>query len=362
MIITQQHGNEPAATEAAMKVLAWLSFSHRSSVDTILDKLNILMLIRANPDGGEPNVKRCDINPATGSVITKDCAMIRENVNPYAGGGFAANSEAGFSGVVGHGYDLNRYHFVNLQSPIRPQETQAMVAAALAFNPEVILDLHGDLHKTDCQINPFSINPGQVLGQLPTAECFAPDNAEDTRLISPFADAIFSAEKEYLAQSLAVNVMEKVSQQFKGSVGRFSQIQLGNSDLSVGSPANYQLIGAVSAGWETINFSTKLRADVVAVENYQPVMGVNSGLPDPAILNKQININRVALVEALLSLAEFKDNAPTDGNGFCDYPLAAGLQAELSPELWGPAATNGEVIIPMSPLLGIPQIISGNCP
>ncbi|WP_448248567.1 M14 family zinc carboxypeptidase [Thalassotalea agariperforans] len=362
MIITQQHGNEPAATEAAMNVLRWLSFSYRKSAKEILNKLDILMLIRANPDGGEPNARHCAITPATGEVLSQDCAMIRQNVNPHAGGGFAANSEAGFSGVVGFGYDLNRYHFIDLASPIRPVETQAMVATALAFQPEIVLDLHGDLHKTDCVIDYTSINPGQVLGQLPTANCLENESNHEQRLISPFADAVFSPEKEYLAHSLAVNVMNQIASRFNGSVGRFSQIQLGDDNLSDGAASNYQLIGAIHAGWETANFDTTLRADVIAVENFQPVIGVNSGLPAPELLRKQIRINQVALVEALTSLAEFSDNAPTDSNGFCDFPLTTGLKASLSPLMWGPAATNGDVIIPMSPMLGVPQIISGNCP
>ncbi|MGJ8694215.1 MAG: M14 family zinc carboxypeptidase [Thalassotalea sp.] len=362
LVITQQHGNEPAGTEAAMYALRWLSFSRQQSAKNILDKLNILVIVRANPDGGEPNPRACEMNPATGSVISKDCAMIRENVNPAAGGGFQANTEAGFSGVVGHGYDLNRYHFVDLLNPIRPVETQAMVATALAFQPEIILDLHGDLHKTDCVIDYTSINPGQVLGQLPTANCYQDDQPADQRLISMFADAVFSSDAEHLAQSLAVNVMEKVAGRFDGSVGRFSQIQLGSTDLSIGSPANYQLIGAINSGWETANFSSDVRADVIGFYNFAPEIGVNVGLPDASLLRKQIRINKVALIEALSSLADFKDNAPTDGNNFCDYPLATGLQVELQAEMWGPLATEGEVTIPMSPLLGIPQIVSGNCP
>lgn len=362
LIITQQHGNEPAATEAALRTLVKLGFSPSQSVHHILEKLNILMILRANPDGGEPDAANCAMLPATGSVLTQDCAMIRENVNPAAGGGFLANSEQGFGGVVGQGYDLNRYHFVTLTDAIRPVETQAMVATALAFQPEIVLDLHGDLHKTDCVIDYTSINPGQVLGQLPTAECYQPDLSEDMRLISPFADAVFSPIAENLVQSLAVDVMTKVDEKFEGSVGRFSQIQLSANNLGAGAAANYQYIGTAHAGWETANFSKQLGAAVVAVENYQPVISVSAGLPDPSHLDKQIKINQTALLTALKSLAQYTDEVPTDGKGFCDFPLASGLLTELPLQQWGPLATNGEVTIPMSPLLGIPLITSGNCP
>lgn len=56
MIITQQHGNEPAATEAVLEVIQWLSNSRRKAEKDILDKLDLLVLVRANPDGGEPDL------------------------------------------------------------------------------------------------------------------------------------------------------------------------------------------------------------------------------------------------------------------------------------------------------------------
>lgn len=94
----------------------------------------------------------------------------------------------------------------------------------------------------------------------------------------------------------------------------------------------------------------------------QPQIGVNPGLPDPSFLSKQIWINRVALFEALATLANYSDNAPSDSSGFCDYPLAQGLQASLPVEHWGPQATNGSVLIPIEPSIGVPLYISGNCP
>lgn len=170
--------------------------------------------------------------------------MIRQNVDPTAGGGFTSNSEADFSGIVGRGYDLNRYHHVGLEFPIRPVENQAMVAVALAFQPEVILDLHGDLHKTDCQLDFASVQPGQVLGLLPTAECVEPNLADDFRLLSPFADAQVDSTQEYIVKNLAVNVMKRTEEIFEGSVGRFSQLQLGSGNINSGASTSYQVIGA----------------------------------------------------------------------------------------------------------------------
>ena len=362
MIITQQHGNEVASTEAAMRVIHWLSFSHSKSVKAILESLNILIVVRANPDGGEPDPENCDIDPLTGAVIDNDCALIRQNIDPTAGGGFTTNSEADFSGVVGRGYDLNRYHHVGLDKPIRPVETQAMVAAALAFEPKVILDLHGDLHKSDCQLDYTSIVPGAILGILPTGECLSPNSTEDFRLLSTFADAKVGSPEESLIQSLSADIMHSVQQRFQGSVGRFSQIQTGAGNISSGATASYQQINAAAGGWETANFSEEIRADVIAIIQGQPIIGFVPGLPEPTWLNKQIYINSFALLKALTTLAEYTQQPPIDGQDFCDFPLANGLIANLPERYWGEAATDGSKMVPISPEIGVPIYISGNCP
>ncbi|UPW18650.1 hypothetical protein M0C34_20950 [Agarivorans sp. TSD2052] len=362
LVITQQHGNEPAGTEAALSITRWLSNGFGSSVQRILQRLDIVILLRANPDGGEPDAQHCSFNPQPGTVISQDCALIRQNVDPQAGGGFTGNSEADFHGIVGRGYDLNRYHHVALDKPIRPVESQAMVATALAFMPEVILDLHGDLQKTDCQLDLSSINPGQILGSLPTVECSTDKRQKDFRLLSPFADAQTGTQQERVAQSLAAKVMKKIDRLFIGSVGRFSQVQLGAGNIGSGATGSYQLIGAVAGGWETVNFSTDLRADVVAIVAGQPQIGVNPGLPEPRLLNRQIWINRIALYHALDTLASFEVTPPTDTGDFCDYPLAQGLRANLPEEYWGINATSNEVLIPIEPSIGVPLYISGNCP
>ncbi|NQZ22935.1 MAG: hypothetical protein HRT53_12880 [Colwellia sp.] len=362
MIITQQHGNEVASTEAALKVIKRLSKAKRRKLKNVLEKLDLLILVRANPDGGEPDINNCATDPQTGTVITENCALIRHNVDPSAGGGFLSNSEVDFAGVVGRGYDLNRYHHVDLNHPIRPVETQAIVAAALAFQPDVVIDLHGDLHKSDCTIDYSSINPGQVLGQLPTANCITPELKSDARLLSPFADAQPGSEQEFLVQSLSASVMRKIDRRFRGSVGRFSQIQSGGGNISSGVTSAYQLIGAGATGWETVNFDVEMRADVIAIVNGQPVIGFITGLPDPALLKKQIKINRVALMHALKTLAYYHDQTPTNGSNFCDFPLASGLIANLPPKYWGDSATEGTVMVPMSPEIGLPLYISGNCP
>lgn len=362
LIITQQHGNEPAATEAVLKVLRRLSRVPLSHETDILGRLDILVIARANPDGGEFDPRRCSIDPGVGTILESDCAFIRQNVDPLAGGSFAANSDLDFAGVVGRGYDLNRYHHVDLDKPIRPAESQAMVAAVLAFRPDVILDLHGDLSKTDCQLDFSSIVPGQVLGLLPTAQCLQSGQKADQRLLSVFANATVDTPEERLVQHLGVSVMQATAKKFKGSVGRFSQLQLGAGVVNGDGSGGYTGLGIASAGWETLSISKDIRADVVAVVAGEVVVSVNPGLPDPRLLRQQIRINREALMTALSSLAEFAENVPDTASDFCDYPLASGLLVELQPKYWAEAATAGQVLVPIAPAIGLPLLISGNCP
>ena len=362
LIITQQHGNEPAATEAVLKVLRWLSRPNVRPVEEILERLDIVVIARANPDGGEFDPRRCTIDPAIGAIIDSDCAFIRQNVDPLAGGAFAANSDLDFAGVVGRGYDLNRYHHVDLDKPIRPVESQAMVAAVLAFRPDVMLDLHGDLSKTDCELDFGSIAPGQVLGLLPTAECLQPDNKAERRLLSIFANATIDSPEELLVQHLGVSVMRATDKKFKGSVGRFSQLQLGAGVVSGGGSGGYVGLGIASGGWETLSISKDIRADVMAVAAGEPVVSVNPGLPDPRLLQRQIRINRLALKTALSTLADYDEQGPDTASDFCNYPLASGLLVELQAKYWAEGATAGQVLIPIAPAIGLPLLISGNCP
>ena len=105
MFITQQHGNEVQSTEAALKVIKNLANSENPQTLNILEKLDILFIVRANPDGGEPS-SDCFIGTPLGAVIQEDCAMTRTNVDPQAGGAYSEVSENDFFGTVGVGYNV----------------------------------------------------------------------------------------------------------------------------------------------------------------------------------------------------------------------------------------------------------------
>jgi hypothetical protein len=90
MIITQQHGNEVMTTEAALKLIQFLSTGSARARE-ILDRLYVLIVPRVNPDGAE--------------------MYWRYNVDEDAP---ARNTSEGFytSWTAGIGWDVNRYHWV----------------------------------------------------------------------------------------------------------------------------------------------------------------------------------------------------------------------------------------------------------
>lgn len=167
--ITQQHGNEYIETEAALSFLRRLSHTYFPRIKNIAEEISLLMIVRANPDGGEPDPDRCQMGtpfppPAEPNY---DCAFYRFNIDPTAG---TMPTDDPFRGAYGVGYNLNRYHVANLDKPVRPVENQAMVAAIKAFAPSFILDFHGDLPKVTCDIDPESITP-VVPGLLYDSVC-----------------------------------------------------------------------------------------------------------------------------------------------------------------------------------------------
>ncbi len=92
LLLAQQHGNEPAGGEAAL-VLAQSLATERSA---LLDRVNVVIMPRANPDAAE--------------------RFGRESAN---------------------GIDVNRDHLL-----VRTVEVQAITAAVLRYSPQVVLDLH----------------------------------------------------------------------------------------------------------------------------------------------------------------------------------------------------------------------------
>ncbi|MBU5485754.1 hypothetical protein KQI86_15650 [Clostridium sp. MSJ-11] len=126
MIITQQHGNEPLGTEAALEVLKFLSTGNKN-VQDILKEVTVYIVPRVNVDGTE--------------------VQHRYNVDPTA-------PKVNYA-VEGVGYDMNRWHWQNWEDsplykkdggktyPTNPvPEAVAVLNAYKEIKPEWVIDLH----------------------------------------------------------------------------------------------------------------------------------------------------------------------------------------------------------------------------
>ncbi|WP_136798590.1 MULTISPECIES: M14 family zinc carboxypeptidase [Desulfosediminicola] len=136
MIMTQQHGNEQMTTEAALQVLQQLATGN-SKVMSILDKLYVLMIVRANPDGAVLDT-RGNTDPSapprnSGSCFASDGTVIDELLDQ--GRGVYSTTFVDADGVLQSDYDINRYHWHDWS-----QSDQVVCNPGLsgpAFDPDV---------------------------------------------------------------------------------------------------------------------------------------------------------------------------------------------------------------------------------
>jgi len=93
LIVAQQHGNEPAGSEAALVIAQRLA---GGDLRPLLSRINVLVIPRANPDGGEAFVRDTSVR-----------------------------------------IDMNRDHLL-----LRTSEARALAAAARQYVPDVVIDAH----------------------------------------------------------------------------------------------------------------------------------------------------------------------------------------------------------------------------
>ncbi|WP_051271270.1 M14 family zinc carboxypeptidase [Shimazuella kribbensis] len=114
MYVTQQHGNEPLGTEAALHLLKNLGSSNQPEVKKIRDEITLYVVVRANPDGAEK--------------------FWRHNYDPDATPEF---------GLKGEGYDMNRYHSPNMLPKNNPVPEAAAIRSAYdRYKPDIVVDYH----------------------------------------------------------------------------------------------------------------------------------------------------------------------------------------------------------------------------
>lgn len=383
IVTTQIHGNEPASTEAVLSFLK--SFKHRSRrTRKILSKLQLLFVIRANPDAGEPS-GTADV--PLRAPFTESSGFFRHNVDPQAGGGFKEDTENSFFGVVGRGYDMNRYFFVRLDGAIRPLETQAIVAALHAYRPHILFDMHGDVQKALCDIDENSVVPASVIGFLPSAKCkppgktiptvltdrertvvgslFAEDRASASNMLA--GEGFILSDSERLIRKIATRAFQRIEPRIAGHLARFSQIIPEDPDFTAKSIGKAVVeIGVISSGWEVLNFATPVRAAVSSVSmvngSIVPQLALDTYLTEPCFLRDNICMHELLLREMLgqtrnAMFADFKDE------GFCKLPAIDGVIVSAPKSLgWGSASTDGDVLAPTNKKFGVSTIVSGTCP
>eukprot|EP00177_Eucheuma_denticulatum_P002067 GFKZ01003701.1.p1 GENE.GFKZ01003701.1~~GFKZ01003701.1.p1 ORF type:complete len:549 (-),score=47.80 GFKZ01003701.1:256-1902(-) len=379
IITTQLHGNEPAGTESAFRVLSKLT-TRRRYWRRILRRLDLLFVVRVNVDGGEPTANAF---PSLGTPFLESSGFFRQNVDPSAGGGFVGLTEEDFFGVVGRGYDLNRYNYVALDQAVRPVESQSLVAVVHAFQPHFIFDLHGDVQKTVCEVDPESVVPNDLLGILPSAKCRPPTSevptlvTERERMVEssviPLDEGDFTnfptaEQRRSIVQSrfLASSLVRSLDPLLKGSMVRFSQLQVGAGRLSGGlfSTAGVPL-SAVGLALEVTNFGTALRPAVLGVTGaQQPVISPDTFLIEPCYLLDNICIYEALLEKTLSTTGLLAQRVVEDDLGFCSIPFASANVVSFPSGLgWPTALVRQEAtLVPSSGEFGVPVQIIGSCP
>jgi predicted deacylase len=113
LYITQQHGNEPLGTEAALQLLQRLG-NGGAGWDAILGKITLLVIPKVNPDGAE--------------------RFQRENHDPDCSGAFC---------TPGVGFDVNRWHDPAVAPEANPvPEAAAVQRVAIRYQPDMVVDYH----------------------------------------------------------------------------------------------------------------------------------------------------------------------------------------------------------------------------
>ena len=331
--ITQQHGNEFIETEAAFSFLRKLSKLNYSQIRKIQREISLLMIVRANPDGGEPDETRCQIGtPFPPTPGDYDCAFYRFNIDPTAGTLPTADP---FRGAAGVGYNLNRYHMANLDQPIRPVEAQAMVAAILSFQPHYVMDLHGDIPKVTCEIDDESIEP-VVPGLLYDAHCASAKGTRTNEVSIRDMAELNNSGDEAAKRWNALTV--KHLRWFGVQVGRHRQFNE-SSDIrnTAGDYANLMVDGE------------PVRTMLLELRNLSPVAdpfiaGFDFSQTPPApqvnfALNQILGkrnfyigkfLSELIMLKGLMTIANGSVDRVADDGGYRDIPLDTGFVYEFS--------------------------------
>jgi len=121
--VTQQHGDEPLGTPAAVEFLRTVGVPNTAWHRWLRSRVTVDIVVRANPDGHVHNW--------------------RYNYDPDAIPEF---------GEQGKGYDINRYHNPSMAPEDNPATEAGLIQRAYAeFQPSIVMDYHMQGRYTDDQ-------------------------------------------------------------------------------------------------------------------------------------------------------------------------------------------------------------------
>lgn len=114
LYVTQQHGDEPLGTPAALEFLRQVGTGHGRAERELRSKVTVDIVVRANPDGHERDW--------------------RYNYAPDADPEY---------GEKGKGFDINRYHNPSVAPKDNPATEAGLIQRhAAAFKPAIVVDYH----------------------------------------------------------------------------------------------------------------------------------------------------------------------------------------------------------------------------
>ncbi len=195
MIITQQHGDEPHGTEAALHIIQRLS-TNSAEARKILDELYVLIVPRVNPDGSTiPERGNTDFSAPernSRSCFASDGTIIGSRLD-QGRGVFTTDLETA-DGDVLWSYDINRYHWMDWAESWQIQcnpglggvhfdpttnpvpEAVAVVEAYKAYQPIWVIDIHNqDIDRIAFDADPDGPNRP---GRRHTSSVLWPTNAD----------------------------------------------------------------------------------------------------------------------------------------------------------------------------------------
>jgi len=386
LLMSQLHGNEPTGTEAFLQTASAIADGTHPKAESLLLNLDMLFVIRVNVDGGEPSAHNFADDNAEyyrgEKNYTANQYFDRPNVDPSAGGNRGATdgnplSEPEFWGIVGLGYDLNRYLYANFDKAIRPVEAQSVVAALHVFQPKAVLDAHSDMQNVVCAVDPFSFRSGgfyggtfECLGSVPTPTVTtAREMMVETRVASWLEGPPESKEVQ-LEHSLASSVINYIRPKMMGHVQRFALLGYNGAPGSGTSDLAANAVGAVHLAVETMAMGVAFRPTIVGYSlaadgaMLEPTLSRRNPVIEPCFLPDAICNARLATEAFLLAIVD-EEQPPPSTDEYCLLPYINGGAADYRAEDgWDSGYVSDGLHVEPGPgwLLYGNSLLAGTCP